>query len=469
MSLTRFMIVAVAAGIPVMCARSNNNSEALTLHQQLARDIFKQLIEINTTEKNGSSRAAQAMAERLRTAGFPESDLQIIGPNPKNLNLVARYRGSGAGKPVLFIVHLDVVEALPSDWSMDPFTFTERDGYFYGRGTTDIKCEAADLVANFIRLKKEGFVPSRDIILALTDDEESGDANGVRWLLADRRALIDAEYCINPDGGSGDMRKGKHVVMDVQTSEKTYLSFQLEVKNSGGHSSLPVKDNAIYRLAAGLVRLSKYDFPVRLNETTRMFFERTAGSESGQLKHDMMAILGTPLDTLAARRLSENSAYYNALLRTTMVPTMLSAGHAENALPQTARAVVNARLLPEDDADEVQSTLQRVLADSEIVLTRLNKPSPGPVTLLRKDVLDPLERITTDMWPGVVVTPVMSTGGTDGKPLRQAGIPVFGISGMFTDIDDVRAHGKDERIGVKEFYEGVEFMYRFIKMLTSGK
>lgn len=453
--------------VPVVFAQPSDNPEALAPQYELARDIFRQLIEINTTVNNGSTEAAEAMAARLKEAGFPEGDLQLAGPGPNNMNLVARFRGTGARRPILFIVHLDVVEARRDDWSFDPFTFIERDGYFYGRGTTDIKGEVADLVANFIRLKKEGFIPARDIILALTDGEESGNANGVRWLLANHRPLIDAEFCINPDGGGGEIRKGRHIVMEVQTSEKVYISFQLEVKNPGGHSSLPVKENAIYQLATGLTRLAKVDFPVKLNETTRMFFERTASRETGELKTDMMALLKTPTDPVAARRLSDASAHYNAMMRTTIVPTMLSAGHAENALPQTACAVVNCRMLPDDNAENVMSTLQRVLKDSLITIRPLNDPYQSPPSPLRKDVMTAVEKLTAAMWPGVVVTPIMSTGATDGSSLRRAGIPVYGISGMFANTDDVRAHGKDERLGVREFYEGVDFMYRLITALAS--
>jgi acetylornithine deacetylase/succinyl-diaminopimelate desuccinylase-like protein len=450
---------------PVL-AQHNHGTGALSPHQKLARDIFKELIGINTTMNIGSTKAAEAMASRLKTAGFPESDIQLVGPRPRNMNLVVRYHGRGGLRPILFIGHLDVVEALPRDWSFDPFTFLEKDGYFYGRGTSDMKCEDADIVTNLIRLKSEGFVPNRDIIVALTEHEENGDANGIEWLLGHRRDLIDAEFAINLEGGGGDIKSGKPILMEVQTSEKVYISFQLEVKNRGGHSSMPVKENAIYRLAIGLTRLAKYDFPIRLNETTRTFFERTANKETGQSQSDIIALLRTPLDTVAANRLATSSAYYNALMRTTCVPTMLNAGHAENALPQTAHAVVNCRMLPDDSVEKVLETLRRVLADSQITVTQLGQPQPGPLSPLRKDVMDNVERLTASMWPGVAVTPVMSTGASDGKFLRQVGIPVYGVSGIFADIDDVRAHGKDERIGVNEFYAGVEFMYQFVQSLT---
>ena len=261
-------------------SKDKTKSTDSLLYQKQAKDIFRELIEINTTSGYGSSKAAEAMAKRLQAAGFPESDIKLLGADDLHKNLIFRYHGQGKLKPVLFICHLDVVEALRQDWSVDPFTFLEKDGYFYGRGTTDVKNDDASLIANVIRLKKEGFIPDRDIIIALTADEEMGNANGVNWLLTNHRELIDADFCINPDGGGGDLKKGKPENMAIQTSEKIYVSYRLEVKNNGGHSSLPVKDNAIYRLAFGLTRLANFDFPVRLNETTRNFFEKIAGRES---------------------------------------------------------------------------------------------------------------------------------------------------------------------------------------------
>lgn len=464
-----YLLILGITGLPVAAvAQATEGPHPPDAHHKLARDIFQELIEINTTLTRGSTKAAEAMAARLRTAGFSESDIQLVGPQPQHMNLVVRYRGRGVLRPILFISHLDVVEALRKDWSIDPFTFLEKDGYFYGRGTTDIKCEDADLVANLIRLKEEGYVPNRDIIVALTEDEENGDANGVQWLLTNRRDLIDADYCINPDGGGGELKNGKPVVMEIQTSEKIYIDYRLETTNKGGHSSLPVKDNAIYRLAAALTRLAAFDFPIMLNETTRLFFARSASHETGQTRSDMMAMAKTPLDTAAANRLALCSPYYNSLMRTTCVATMITGGHAENALPQSARANVNCRMLPDDSPENVMATLRSVIADTQISVTRLVVSTRGPLSPLRKDVMEPLEKLTGKTWPDAVVIPTMSTGASDGKSLRLAGIPVYGISGMYTDIDDVRAHGRDERLGVAEFYKGVDFMYSFLKLLTSG-
>jgi acetylornithine deacetylase/succinyl-diaminopimelate desuccinylase-like protein len=443
------------------------NQEKLTPGQVMAREIFKELIEINTTIDDGSTRAAEAMAVRLKNAGFPEKDINLIGPEPKHKNLVVRLRGKGIHKPLLFIGHLDVVEALREDWSFDPFTFLEQDGYFYGRGTMDMKGDDAVLIADLIRLKQEGFVPDRDIILALTEGEESGLANGINWLLLNHRELIDAGFCINCDSGGGTIRNGKHSLMTIQTCEKIYFDFQLEVKNKGGHSALPVRDNAIYRLAEAMLRLADYRFPIRMNETTRQFFERNAIQETGQVREDMLAMTKDPVDTEAAERLAAYSPDFNSKLRTTIVATMLSGGHAENALPQTARANINCRMLPEDNPENVMAVLKSVVNDPQVTITYVKTNEMAPRSPLRDDVVKPLESLTREMWPGVIVSPVMSNGASDGKYLRIAGIPVYGVSGIF-NADDNRAHGRDERIGVKEYYEGLEFMYRYIKLLTSG-
>jgi len=441
-------------------------ADANTPDRQLARDIFKELIEINTTDSSGNTtEAAEAMAARLKTAGFAAADVQVLGPNPRKGNLVARLHGTGQRKPVLLIAHLDVVEARREDWSVDPFMFLEKDGYFYGRGTQDIKCGDAILVANLIRLKQEGFRPDRDLIVALTADEEGGNFNGVDWLLKNHRDLIDAAYCLNVDGGGGQIKSGRYLLNELQTSEKVYLSFILEVTNRGGHSSLPVSDNAIYHLAEGLARLAHLDFPLMLNETTRSFFEKMSEIEGGQTGRDMKALLETPPDPQVIERLAERP-YYNALMRTTCVATKLEAGHAENALPQRARAVVNCRLLPEDSPDVVQKKLVEVLNDDQIKVDPLRQTTPAPRSALVPEVTEAAQRITTELWPGVPVVPIMSTGGTDGTYLRIAGMPTYGISGIFYDTDDVRIHGRDERIGVRQFFDGLEFMYRLVKAVS---
>jgi acetylornithine deacetylase/succinyl-diaminopimelate desuccinylase-like protein len=435
-------------------------------NNQLARDIYKELIEINTTDSIGNTTAAaQAMAIRLREAGFPESDVHVFGPNARKGNLVARYRGTGQYRPLLLLAHIDVVEAVREDWSVDPFRLTEREGYFWGRGTTDDKAMAATWVATFIRFRQEHYLPNRDLILALTADEETGNSNGIQWLLANHRDLIDAEFAFN-EGGESEIKDGRYLLNAVQLSEKVYQSFRLEVRNAGGHSSRPVKDNAIYHLSEGLARLSKFEFPVHVNDVTIAYYQRMASLYAGQVSADMRAVSKNPPDRAAATRLSK-SPQHNALLRTTCVATRLEGGHADNALPQSARAVVNCRILPGESPAEVRSTLIRIVADPKISVSAIEDAVPSEPSPLKPDVIGAIERITTQMWPGIPVIPVMSTGATDGLYLRNAGIPTYGVSGFFVDVDDTRAHGRDERLGVKQFYEGREFLYRLVKAVSS--
>ena len=448
-------------------------AQGLSPDQQLARDVLAELIAINTTHEHGNTTpAAEAMARRLLAAGLPAVDVQVLGPATGNHNLVARLRGSGARRPILLLAHLDVVEARREDWSLDPFTLTEQDGFFYGRGTLDIKDMAALWVATLIRLKREGFVPDRDIVLALTAGEESGgDYNGVQWLLQNHRDMIDAVYCINGDSGDPLMRAGKMFARGVQASEKVYLSLVLTAQNPGGHSSLPppppTGQNAIYDLAAALTRVGGYTFPVRLNEITRAYFTRVAGSLPPAVAADVRGVLRTPLDSVAAARLSAASPFFNAQLRTTCVATRVEGGHADNALPQSARAVVNCRLLPDDRPADVVAAIRRVVANDSIAVTVKDSAVPSPPSPLVPEVMGALERVTAAMWPGVPVVPNMETGATDGLFLRNAGMPVYGVSGVYLDADDIRAHGRDERIGVRAYYEGADFTYRFVKALTT--
>jgi acetylornithine deacetylase/succinyl-diaminopimelate desuccinylase-like protein len=446
--------------------------------KKLAREIFKELIEINTTDSSGNvTTAAEAMAKRLREAGFLEPDVVVAGPAERKKNLIARIHGSGKRRPILFIAHLDVVEARREDWTTDPFQLVEKDGRFYGRGTIDIKDGDAILVANFIRLKKEGFQPDRDLILALTADEEGGNNNGIEWLLNHHREWIDADYCVNLDGGDFMSEHGKKLYAAVQASEKVYVDFELEVRNPGGHSSRPVADNAIYHLAEGLTRLSRFTFPAELNEIARAMLDRSAEFHSGQEAADMKAAAQSPPNEAAVARLSENP-FYNAILRTTCVATRFDAGHANNALPQRARANVNCRILPGQDPAQVRAALVRVLADSQISVNfveqrdsdgKLVEPVGVPPSPLRPDVMKSLEGVVHAMWPALPVLPVMDTGASDGRYLRMNGIPTYGISGVFLDLDNRRAHGQDENVRIEDFFDGVDFNYRLIKALSSGK
>jgi acetylornithine deacetylase/succinyl-diaminopimelate desuccinylase-like protein len=438
---------------------------------QLVHDVLRELIEINTTHSTGSTgKAAEAMAARLRGAGFSPQDVQVLGPRPERANLVARLRGTGARRPILLISHLDVVEANKEDWTTDPFRFVEKDGYFYGRGTMDIKCGDAILVADFIRWKRERYQPDRDMILALTANEEAGEVeeNGIYWLLKHHRELIDAEYSINPDGGNLETKKGTKLLNEIQYAEKVFLSFTLEVKNKGGHSSVPEKENAIYRLSRGLARLGDFDFPVMLDAGTRAYFESVAVRQGPEVAQAVNRMLSTnPPDAAAVSTLAK-SPDWNAMLRTTCVATMVQAGHAENALPQSAKATVNCRILPAQKATDVESTLTQVLRDSQINITPLEKLAlvESPASPLRPDVMAAAKAVTSAMWPGVPVVPFVSAGASDGTHLRRAGIPTYGISGIADDYDDIRAHGRDERIAATALYEGREFLYRMVTTLS---
>ncbi len=434
--------------------------------RQLARSIYKEFVEIKSGFSTGSTTpVAEAAARRLKAADFPDSDIFIGGASSKKANLVARYHGTGPKKPILLLAHTDVVEAKREDWSMDPFKFIEKDGFFYGRGTGDDKAQAAVWIANLIRYKREGFKPARDIIVALTADEEGGGPyNGVDWLLAHHRDLIDAEFALN-EGGWGEEAGGKKIANDLQISEKYVLNFRFEVRNKGGHSSMPVPDNAIYHLAAALDRLGKFGFPLKTNEVTAAYFKQMAMLNKGSLKDDMEKVAAG--DQQAMARIAKMSPAWNSTLRTTCVATMLEGGHAINALPQLAAASVNCRVLPEDSVEYVESTLNKVIADDQVKLTKIGDFKKGPASPMRADVMKAVSRITDTMWPGVPTIPIMVMGATDGRMLRMAGIPTYGIQGFFMDRDDIRFHGRDERMGVQSFYEGQEFLYELVKSLSA--
>jgi acetylornithine deacetylase/succinyl-diaminopimelate desuccinylase-like protein len=448
------------------------SAQSLAPHQQLAREVYKQLIEINTSDSVGdNTAAAEAMAARFRAAGFPAADIFVGGPVPRKGNLVVRYRGrSTAGlKPILLLAHLDVVEAKKEDWSpdLDPFKFIEKDGYFYGRGTADDKAMAAIFVANLLRMKQQNLVPERDLVLALTSDEEGGDYNGVEWLIANHRALVDAEFGLN-EGGGGQSKAGRRIANRVQATEKVYEDFTLEVTNKGGHSSLPQPSNAIYQLADALARIAKFTFPVKLNEVTRAYFEKMASIEQGQVAADFKAVAAPAPDAAAVARLSA-VPLYNSLLRTTCVATMVNGGHALNALPQRATANVNCRILPGENPQEVVTTLTQVINDTAVRITPVKPAKPSEPSPLKPEIMKVITRVTEEMWPGVPVVPFMSTGASDSLYFRQIGIPMYGVSGLFGDMDDVRAHGRDERMGVKDFFDGQEFLWWVVNALGGAK
>ena len=445
------------------------SAQPLGPYEALARDVLRELVEIPTTESGaGSTPAALAVEKRLLAAGFAREDVLVVGPNERKMNLVARLRGTGKGRPILLLSHLDVVEARAEDWSPEfpPFRFVEEDGYYYGRGTQDIKDGAAIFVANFVRWMKEGFRPSRDLVLALTADEETGADNGVEWLLRHRRELVDADYCLNTDAGDFQSKAGRPYLVAVAAAEKKVTVLRLETTNPGGHGALPRRDNAIYQLAAALARVEAFRFPVRLSPLTRTELERLAALETGEVAADLRAAAAGTADESALARLSENPQY-NAVLRTTCAPTLLDAGHASNALPQRARAFLNCRILPGHDPADVRAAIRRAIPDAGVdVAWEAIEPVTAPASEMNATVLRAVEETAARLWPGVAVSPILELGGSDGRFLRVAGIPTYGASGVFLDVDDSRAHGRDERVRASAFAGGVAFYDGLVRALA---
>ena len=479
LSLQRWLVAPVAA-LALATAASAQASGSLTPRQRLAREIYSELISINSVDSVGSvTKAAEAMAARFRAAGFPDSDVKVLIPPgmPTKGNVVVRYHGTGgasAGKPILELAHLDVVAALRSDWPRDPFTLHEENGFLLGRGTADDKAMAAIFVANMLTWKQQGWRPHRDVILALTADEESGDANGARWLVDNHKNLIDAAFAINEGGGGTLEGKGmdvKPLFNSIQAAEKVYVDFTLTATNPGGHSSVPRPDNAIYELAAALGKVAKFNFPVELNPTTRGFFEETAKVETPELAAAMRAIVKNPKDAAAAATLSKDPRF-NSTLRTTCVATRLFGGHAYNALPQSATANINCRMVPTTTLETVRSTLARVIADTGIKITLTQKDAlphfPTSTAGVDPLLLGAATEITHKMFGGIPVIPVMSTGATDSHWLREAGIPSFGVSGIFSLPGETNAHGRDEKLRVKSFYDGLEFLDQLVQRVATS-
>jgi len=468
----------LVSSLAVLVTASTLGAQApatLTPHQRLAHDVYKQLVEINTVDSVGSvTKAAEAMAARFRAAGFPDSDVVLIGPagKPTKKNLVVRYhaRPGATKKPLLLLAHLDVVAARRNEWPRDPFTLNEENGYFLGRGTADDKAMAAIFVANLLDYKKEGFRPDRDIILALTSDEESGDANGAQWLTQTHKPLIDAAYALN-EGGGGTLDGNRPVLHTIQAAEKVSVHFTLTTTNKGGHSSVPRPDNAIYELASALLRVGAYHFPVALNEITRAYFERTAAVSTPEIAAAMRAIVANPSDSAAAATLSRNPAYAS-MLRTTCVATRLSGGHAYNALPQTATANINCRIVPTSTDTATMATLARVIADTGVKITYTLMPDakfgvvPTPVP---PELLTATTALTKQMWGDIPVIPTMSTGATDGRFMRSVGIPTYGVSGIFSAPGETNAHGRDEKLREMSFYDGLAFLDQLVRRLATTR
>ncbi len=453
---------------------SSVQGATLSDDEQAFKDLYEQLVEINTTLSSGScTEAAEAMAVQLKSSGIPEEDIHIIVPDewPKQGNLVAMLRGtSPENESILMLAHIDVVEAKREDWVRDPFTLIEEDGYFFGRGTADDKSMAAIFVDIMVRLSESGYQPERNLKLALTCGEETPNTfNGASYLLEHHRDLLDAKFAIN-EGGSGRLdSKQQPVYNAIEAGEKVYQDFKFEVTNPGGHSSRPRKDNAINQLALALGKVADHEFPIEFNATTRGYFKILSGMKEEQVAADMLAILQSPPDADALERIKANPGY-NSILHTTCVTTMVSAGHAPNALPQRATANVNCRIFPGHPQEDIRQALIKLIDDPQVVVTFDAPPeSTSPPPPLTSEVLEPIERVTAAMWLGVPVLPTMIAGGTDGRFLTPAGIPTYGVSGIFREPGKVNAHGLNEKILVKSLFEGREFLDRLIKIYIGGE
>ncbi len=431
------------------------------------RAILSQIVSINSSSGTaGVPQLARTIARRLRAAGFAAEDVQLLGPSPTLTSLVVRYRGRPSGrKPIMLMAHLDVVPALASDWTRPPFTFGEADGWYYGRGVDDNKAGVAAIVATFLRWKRAGWMPDRDLVAVLSADEET-DGRAIRWLLANHRSLIDAEFALNTDGGGVTTVQGRAINVSMQASEKVYADFTLESTNAGGHSSVPRADNAIYELSAGLSRLGAYEFPVRLNEVSTAFFRAAATSQTPELATIMRNVADGQLGQANVKALGAENPYFNSVLRTTCVATRLAGGHADNALPQRATALVNCRMLPDDPVDSVMAVLQRVVGTA-VTVTRTREVVPSPPSPLRPDVMAAMTALSSRFFGGATVGPEMSTGATDGLFTRNAGIPTYGVSAMAAEQSaPSRAHGRDERVGVEAFHTSVEFWGALVQRLA---
>lgn len=436
-------------------------------HRAEERAILSELVSINSsTGTAGVDRIGLAITRRLRAAGFATGDVQRLGPAPTMMAVVARYRGRSSGrKPILLMAHMDVVTALASDWTRPPFTFGEADGWYYGRGVEDNKAGLAAIVATFVRWKRAGLVPDRDLVAVLTADEET-DGRSIRWLLNNHRALFDAEFALNTDAGGVAMDGGKALGVSMQASEKVYADFTLQTLNAGGHSSIPRADNAIYELAAGLSRLGAHEFPVRLNEVSTAFFRESAASQSPTLAPVMRAVAEGQTSAANVAQLAAVNPYFSSVLRTTCVATRLLGGHADNALPQSATALVNCRMLPDDPPDSVMAVLQRVVGD-KVKVIRTREIVPSPPSPLRADVVGVMRALSRTFFSGAPVVPEMSTGATDGLFTRNAGVPTYGVSALaFEQTAPSRAHGRDERIGVTAFHTSVAFWEQLVQRLA---
>jgi acetylornithine deacetylase/succinyl-diaminopimelate desuccinylase-like protein len=462
-------VAAVAAIAAAFAARAESAPPDST--EAAFRSLYEELIEINTTRSVGDcTRAAEAMQQRLLAAGYPAEDMQILAPPeaPKDGALVAVLRGSDRSrKPILLLAHIDVVEAKREDWLRDPFTLVEEDGWFYARGASDDKAMAAIFTDSLIRYRQEGYVPRRDLKLALTCGEETAGAglfDSVRWLVQTQPEVLAAEFAINEGAGGEYDRNGKPIVLQVQAGEKVYQDFRLEVTDPGGHSSLPKANNAIVRLAAGLARLAAHRFPIGLNDVTRAYFEAMSKRVDPAVAADMRAVLRSPPDEAAAARLWAVDPQWNAMLRTTCIVSQIEGGHAPNAIPQRVQANVNCRILPGTPVAGVQAEIARVVADDAVrISTKGEGGVHSPIPPLTEAILGPAREVAGRIWPGVTLVPTMLPGYTDGKYLNPAGIPTYGLTGLFADAEGNYEHGLNERIGVRSLMEGRQFLHEVVK------
>jgi acetylornithine deacetylase/succinyl-diaminopimelate desuccinylase-like protein len=470
---TRKLLIILAAGAAGICSTASM-AQAPVSDEAAFRDLYKQLVEINTSRSVGScTEAAEAMRARLLAAGIPAADTQILAPQerPKDGALIAVLHGRDQhAKAILLLAHIDVVEAKREDWQRDPFKLVEENGWFYARGSSDDKAMAAVFTDSLIRYKKEGFKPRRDIKLALTCGEETPDVyNSVKWLTETQPHVLEAAFALN-EGAGGELDKDeKPVALQIQAGEKVYQDFALDASDVGGHSSRPTKNNPIVRLSAGLVRLGAHNFPIALNQATRGYFEAQAKLVPPEVAADMQAVLRNPPDEAAAERLWAVNPGWNGSLRTTCVVTEISGGHAPNALPQHVRANVNCRILPGVPISEVQREIVSVLADAKISVAATGDPGmQAPLPPLSEHIMVPVRKVAQTIWPGVLVVPTMSTGATDGRFLNASGVPTYGLSGMFHDAEGARAHGLNERIRVKSLLNGRRFLFEVVKLYANG-
>lgn len=465
-SLRALALAAAVGSAPIVASAATAPAPDTTAF----RALYKELVATNTSRSAGDcTLAAQRMAAHLKQAGYPDADVRLIVPDghPKEGNLFAVLHGSDpASKPMLLLAHIDVVEAKREDWERDPFTLVEEGGYFYGRGASDDKAEASVWVDTLVRLRQEGFKPRRDIKLALTCGEESTEAfNGAEYLATKERQLIDAEFALNEGAGGRLDESGKKVLLNIEAGQKFPQNYSLVVTNPGGHSSRPMKKNAIVQLGAALVRVNQYDFPIEFTDGSRAYFTEMAKLTPGAAGPAMAALVKNPADANAARIVTEDPGL-NGMLRTTCATTMIDGGHAENALPQRAHALINCRIFPGTTVEQVKAQIEKLLADPEIKVSMMKARSPialKPPPLTDR-IMGPVRAVAGELWPGVPIVPVLTAGATDGAFLTPAGIPTYGLTGMFGDPDGNGVHGLNERIRVRSLYEGRDFLYRVVKL-----